>query len=88
MEFVVLAFFKELRSNNVYEVEKLLDGQIIELRRPANLNKGFDSTIHIPGINFGKNRNSDLPTHNSILNDLRNKKIGNPRNYKNSASNR
>lgn len=72
---------KELRSIYRYSVETLSNGQFIELRRPTNLNKGFDFEVTIPGSNFGTTRRTTRPSHNSILLDLTDKRNANPTEY-------
>lgn len=80
-------FFKEksgqgagnLTSKYKYIVEKLEDGSRIYLTRPAVLNKGFDFIIHVEGIIFSNGK--DNPTHNDIINDLKNKKNNQAKEY-------
>ena len=64
----------ELASKYTYYVETLNDQRRIYLRRPAFLHNGFDFVVCVEGINFnptGRRRN--YPTHNDILNDLKEK---------------
>lgn len=43
---------------------------VIYLRRPTQLNKGFDFTVNIRGMNFKKNREYSNPSHQDIFNAL------------------
>jgi hypothetical protein len=73
----------DLASRYIYYVEQLNDGRRIYLRRPAYLHNGFDFVVCVEGINFnplGK-RKRDYPTHDNILDDLRNKYQENQQNY-------
>lgn len=71
-----------LRSVYHYQVEELSGDKSILLRRPARLNKGFDFEVAIPGSNFGlKQRKTDLPSHASIVNDLKEKYTADPTEY-------
>ena len=58
---------EELCSKYEYTVETI-DEYSIFLRRPASLNKGFDFTVHVKGMNFKKNRTYSNPSHSDILN--------------------
>jgi hypothetical protein len=73
---------KDLRSIYRYSVETLSNGQFIVLRRPTNLNKGFDFEVTIPNSNFGTTRRTTRPSHNSILLDLTEKRTADPVMYK------
>lgn len=64
----------ELSAKYIYYVEKLEDGRRVYLKRPAVLNKGFDFTVHVENTNFGKNRATTIPSHESIIKDLITKK--------------
>ena len=70
-------------SRYTYFVEQLNNGSYVYLRRPANLHYGFDFVVCVENINFnpyGRKRN--YPTHGDIIDDLHNKYIDNPHNYK------
>jgi len=73
-------------SRYTYNVEELNDGQLIYLRRPAYLKKGFDFTINVNNTNFNRNikgkRSTKMPSHPHILNDLLQKKEENINTYK------
>ena len=65
---------KELASQYTYYVETLNDNRRIYLRRPAFLHNGFDFVVCIEGINFNPSgRRRDYPTHDDILDDLKQK---------------
>lgn len=53
----------------------------IFLKRPTRLNKGFDFTVNTKGIWFKKNRRYSNPTHQDIINALRECKSNNPDEY-------
>jgi len=76
----------ENTSRYTYNVEKLSDGQVVFLRRPAWLKKGFDFTVNVNNTNFNINivgkKATRMPSHNHILDDLRKKKDENINNYK------
>ncbi len=72
----------ELTSVYLYYVETLTDGRRIYLKRPARLNKGMDFEVNVEQTNFGTIRRTAMPSHKSILKDLKSKKKKNPRNYK------
>ena len=64
-----------------YRVEKdSVSGNYVYLLHPANLNKGFDFTIHIENQVFvhitkkGTQRKDDIPSHQNIVDDLLAKK--------------
>ncbi|EOU1462724.1 DNA adenine methylase [Clostridium perfringens] len=66
---------QELSSKYIYYVETLLDGKRIFLKRPANLNKGFDFIIKVEDIEFReKGADKDAPRHSDIITDLKNKR--------------
>lgn len=46
----------------------------IFLKRPTQLNKGFDFTVNIDGLFFKKNRRYPNPSHQDILNALSDRK--------------
>ncbi len=67
----------EYTSRYKYIVKVLPDERKIYLKRPANLNNGFDFTLNVENTNFNEGlekRASTRPTHPNILDDLRNKK--------------
>ena len=73
-----------------YFVEKLSDGSKIFLERPARLNKGMDFVVNIENFIFysdkpnkkGKFAKIPAPAHHNILDDLKEKKLSNPSEYK------
>lgn len=58
-----------LTSRYTYIVDTYED-YYIYLRRPTQLNKGFDFVVNIHGIHFFKNRSYSNPSHNDIINIL------------------
>ena len=73
----------ELASKYTYYVETLNDNRRIYLRRPAFLHNGFDFVVCVEGINFNPSgRRRDYPTHDDILNDLKQKYQEDPEKYK------
>ena len=72
----------KLSSKYIYYVERINDGRRIFLKRPANLNKGFDFTVHVESTNFGNKNSTDKPSHKSILSDLAEKKDKNYNEFK------
>lgn len=73
----------ELASKYTYYVETLNDNRHIYLRRPAFLHNGFDFVVCVEGINFNPSgRRRDNPTHDDILNDLKEKYHEDPEKYK------
>lgn len=56
-------------SRYQYNVENFL-GYGIFLKRPTQLNKGFDFTVNIDGLYFKKNRRYSNPSHQDIINAL------------------
>lgn len=68
----------DLTSRYRYNVETLSDGKRVYLKRPAALNKGFDFTVHVENTYF-KKLGGDLPTHDDIFTDLKEKKLSHPR---------
>ena len=60
----------ELSSKYEYTVETYSEYSVY-LKRPATLNKGFDFTVHICGIEFKKQRRYTNPSHNDICNVLK-----------------
>lgn len=72
----------ELASKYTYYVETLNDQRRIYLRRPAFLHNGFDFVVCVEGINFNPTgRRRDYPTHDDILNDLKEKYNEDPKKY-------
>ena len=74
-----------------YFVEKLSNGNRIFLERPARLNKGMDFVVNVEGHTFYSNKKTKkdgapkkipAPAHYNILDDLKEKKISNPSEYK------
>jgi hypothetical protein len=63
-------------------VDTAADGARILLKRPANLNKGFDFEVHVENYKFGTLRRTSRPSHKTILDDLKAKKAENPNLYK------
>ena len=57
-----------------YNVEQLGDYAIF-LKRPTQLNKGFDFTVNIDGLFFKKNRRYTNPSHQDIIDALTDCKI-------------
>ena len=57
-----------------YNVEQLGDYGIF-LKRPTQLNKGFDFTVNIDGLFFKKNRRYTNPSHQDIIDALTDCKI-------------
>lgn len=53
----------------------------IFLKRPTQLNKGFDFTVNIDGLFFKKNRRYSNPSHQDILNALADCKTNFPNLY-------
>ena len=56
-------------SRYEYKVEQYQSYNIV-LKRPANLNKGFDFTVNIIGLQFKKTRRYSNPSHNDIITAL------------------
>ncbi len=56
-------------SRYQYNVEAYGDYRIY-LKRPTQLNKGFDFTVNISGLYFKKNRRYSNPSHQDIFNAL------------------
>ena len=73
-----------------YFVETLSDGTRIFLDRPARLNYGMDFVVNVEGCTFHSdkpNKKGDFPkipapAHHNILDDLKEKKLSNPSEYK------
>lgn len=72
----------ELCSVYFYEVEQLSDGKTVFLKRPGRLNKGFDFEINVSDTNFGTNRRTTMPSHANIFEDLKEKEVENPQEFK------
>lgn len=74
-------------SKYIYQVEQCLTGNVIELVRPTNLNKGMDFTIHLRNIQFrNKGPYKDRPKHQEIIDDLSLKKQVDPIAYQQLAN--
>lgn len=74
----------ELTSKNTYYVETLVSGNRLYLSRPSVLYKGFDFRIGIENQKFtgGKRKKeSEIPAHQNILDDLTQKKANSPDDY-------
>lgn len=63
-----------------YNVEQFGNYQIF-LKRPTQLNKGFDFTVNIDGLFFKKNRRYSNPSHQDIIDALTDCKINFPHVY-------
>lgn len=59
----------ELCSRYQYNVESFQD-YVIFLKRPTQLNKGFDFTVNTKGLWFKKNRRYSNPSHQDIFDAL------------------
>ena len=71
----------DLTSRAIYEVEEY-GGLVIELHRPAVLNKGFDFTVQINGMRFqGSKKHKLFPSHDDICTILTGFKKENPKIY-------
>lgn len=68
-------------SKYIYYVEILEDGNRVYLKRPANLNKGFDFEIHVENLKFDT-RIKTRPKHKNVFDDLQEKKSENPEMFK------
>lgn len=95
---LIMAFLAEVpgtgKGDNAskyrYFVETLSDGSKIFLERPAILNKGMDFIVNIENFVFNSNKPNkkgtfakiSAPAHHNILDDLREKKLSNPSEYK------
>ena len=72
----------DLASQYTYYVESLNDNRKIYLKRPAYLHNGFDFVVCVEGINFNPSgRRRDYPTHDDILDDLKEKYYEDPKKY-------
>jgi hypothetical protein len=67
-------------SRYQYNVECFGDYGIF-LKRPTQLNKGFDFTVNIDGLFFKKNRRYSNPSHQDIIDALTDCKTNFPRTY-------
>ncbi len=56
-------------SRYQYNVESY-NGYGIFLKRPTQLNKGFDFTVNVKGMYFKKSKKYSNPSHNDIFNAL------------------
>lgn len=63
-----------------YNVEHFDDYSIF-LKRPTQLNKGFDFTVNIGGLFFKKNRRYSNPSHQDIIDALTDCKVNYPHIY-------
>ena len=67
-----------------YNVETDNAGNIIYLKRPTNLNKGFDFEVRVSNMRFkhinknGRISYSNRPSHDNIIDDLAEKKAEDP----------
>ncbi len=85
---LILTFLREnpgtgIRDNASryrYNVE-LFGNYSIFLKRPTQLNKGFDFTVNIEGLFFKKGRRYSNPSHQDIIDALTDCKIHFPRIY-------
>lgn len=79
---LVLSWLKEQPySSYRYNVEDCKDGTWIYLRRPTNLNKGFDFQVHLEGFRSRRRRpplksgrrrpRTERPSHQDVINELR-----------------
>ncbi len=53
-------------SHYIYNVETLNSEYSIQLKRPTQLNKGFDFTVHIVGMYFRNKRRYSNPSHADV----------------------
>ena len=67
-------------SRYQYNVESYGEYGIF-LKRPTQLNKGFDFTVNIEGVSFKKNRKYNNPSHQDIFDALSFCKINYPDEY-------
>ena len=71
-------------SKYEYNVETDNAGNQIYLKRPTNLNRGFDFEVRVLNIKFkhvsesGRVSHSNRPSHDNIIEDLTEKKAENP----------
>lgn len=70
-------------SHYIYNVETLGNNYGIFLKRPTQLNKGFDFTVNISGLFFKKNRQYPNPSHADIIAALQDCKNNYPTIYQN-----
>lgn len=74
-EYLLLTFIgEECQTKLRYFVETIGD-QSIYIERPGRLNKGCDFVIYIENEITWQNGNDKPPTHEFIINDLKEKKI-------------
>lgn len=73
-----------LCSRYIYKVDKSHSGHVIELHRPAFLNKGIDFTVRCQTVCFnpGKTRWKHVPKHDDLIEILRGIKTSRPRLYR------
>ncbi len=67
-------------SRYQYNVEYFSNYGIF-LKRPTQLNKGFDFTVNVSGLYFKKNRRYSNPSHNDIISALTDCKTNFPNHY-------
>lgn len=85
---LIQAFLRETPGTGIgdnasryqYNVEKFGNYSIF-LKRPTQLNKGFDFTVNIDGLFFKRNRRYSNPSHQDIIDTLTDCKINFPRIY-------
>lgn len=79
---LVLSWLKEQPYTSYrYNVEDCKDGTRIYLRRPTNLNKGFDFQVHLEGFRSSRRRpplksgrrrpRTERPSHQDVINELK-----------------
>ena len=76
-EYLIQAFLRETPGTGIgdnasryqYNVEQFGDYSIF-LKRPTQLNKGFDFTVNIGGLFFKRNRRYSNPSHQDIIDAL------------------
>ncbi len=94
-EWLILEFLKEeaglgtkeLSTKYIYTVEQCDTGNSIEIRRPANLNKGMDFSVHVTHIQFRTTGAfKDRPKHQEIIDDLIAKKNHDTKTYEKLAN--
>lgn len=72
----------DFASKYVYNADRLIDGECIQIKRPATLNNGMDFAVHIGGHFFRATATGNRPSHRDIFNDLLLKKSERPREYR------
>lgn len=73
----------ESASRYIYEVELSKSGHVVELHRPAYLNKGIDFTVRCPTVVFNNGRTmwKHVPRHDDLLAILQSLKNRYPQRY-------